>query len=284
MGTLQTHDASNTTAPRPPARLTSEAGICQLVNGGGSALQYYRQRERVVMADQTRIILFPGMGADHRLFNPQRSAGLEFDVPAFPMPLKGESFRGYARRVGEQTGAGPQTVVGGVSFGGMLAYQVAVECGAKAVLMISSCTTGRALPSHYRVAERIARVLPDRFLQKRVIVGARLLARLEGLDAANTELVQVMARDASIPFLRRAGLMVLRWDGAGKADCPLFALHGSADRVIPVGKTRPTNVITGAGHLLCLNHADRLTEFIENALYALSARPSAAIEAASLAG
>lgn len=249
-----------------------------------AAVQYLREDEKIGMAKRAHVVFFPGLGADHRLFTRQREAGLSFEVPAFPMPHKREAFADYARRVGRQAGVDGRTVVGGVSFGGMLAYQAAVECGARAVVLISSCTSGQAIPNHYRVAERIARVLPDRFLRQRVAFGSRMLAKLEGLNAADAELVQLMAREASIPFLRRAGQMVLRWVGSRTAPCRIFALHGAADRVIPIGKVRPTQIISGAGHLLCLSHAPRVTEFIENSLHALADDQQDEQELSSLAG
>jgi len=200
------------------------------------------------------------------------------------MPRERESFASYARRTGRQLGVDEACVLGGVSFGGMLAYQIAVECGAKAVLLIASCTNGMILSRHYRVVERLARFLPDRFLHQRAALGCRTLARLEGLDAAETELVQLMAQDVSVPFLRRAGRMVLRWTGQRRARCPVYALHGSEDRVIPVDRVQPTEVLPGAGHLLCLTHAAEMTRFIENALEELTGAPAAIDEVSSMAG
>ncbi len=234
------------------------------------------------MVDGPRLILFPGLGADRRLFDAQERAGLRFEVPEMPIPQDGQDFADYARTLGRSLGLDENCVVGGVSFGGMLAYQLAATCGAKALILLASCTDPSAIPRHYRWVELTARLIPDHFIHRRAALGARCLAKLERLGPDASDLVQDMARKASMPFLRRTGRMILRWKPGRRPECPIYALHGTADRVIPIRRVTPTEVLEGAGHLLCLTHPDVVTIFIEQSLASLEQDQSRVV--ASMAG
>jgi pimeloyl-ACP methyl ester carboxylesterase len=43
---------------------------------------------------------------------------------------------------------------------------------------------------------------------------------------------------------------------------PIHHVHGDRDRLIPIRRVRADRVITGAGHLLNVTHADSVNKFI----------------------
>ena len=77
------------------------------------------------MAAQPKLYLIPGMGADARLFEGLRREGLEFEVLEFIPPVKGESLREYALRMGERIDTTKPYVLGGQSLGGTMATEIA---------------------------------------------------------------------------------------------------------------------------------------------------------------
>ena len=72
-----------------------------------------------------RLLLFSGMGGDSRLMRPIQIHGIEVVTPDHAEPRAGEDLVGYASRVAKLQGIGPADVVGGASFGGMLAAEIA---------------------------------------------------------------------------------------------------------------------------------------------------------------
>jgi thioesterase domain-containing protein len=74
-----------------------------------------------------RLVLLPGLGADERLFQAQRAAIPELEVPAWPDPVPGESLREFAARAAEAVPAGEGLYLGGSSFGGMVALEMAAR-------------------------------------------------------------------------------------------------------------------------------------------------------------
>src|SRR5262245_55843221 len=88
--------------------------------------------------DNVPLILLSGMAADERLFEPQRVAFPDLRVPAWIDPLPGESLRGYAARLARRIDPGRPCLVGGASFGGMVALEMAPHLQADACVLIGS--------------------------------------------------------------------------------------------------------------------------------------------------
>lgn len=209
-----------------------------------------------------RFVLIPGMGADERLFEPQRRAGLEFEVPVLPMPRPNDTLANYAAYLRDQMDLAGPCVVGGVSFGGMLACEMARVCTTRCVILIAGCCRRSSIPPYYRAVELLSRIIPDSIVQRRAVVSGRLLAALECIDAGQQELIIDMSRQVAVPQLRRIARMILQWDPPERWPCPIHQIHGETDRIIPLRRVQPNEVVTGGGHLINMTHADQVNRFI----------------------
>jgi pimeloyl-ACP methyl ester carboxylesterase len=213
-----------------------------------------------------RLIMVPGMGADERLFAPQAADGLRFETVRFTIPARGDDLPAYARRIAGTLALDGDCVLAGVSFGGMLACELARICPPRCVLLIASCNCRDALPSSYQFVEWVSRIIPSALIRRRAEASSRILARLESLTPAQAEIIRQMSLDVPIDFLRRVGRMIVRWEGAGPLDCPVYAIHGAKDHIIPMNRLRPDEVIADGGHLINLTHAPRVNAFIRRFL------------------
>src|SRR5688500_20374409 len=92
-----------------------------------------------------RLVMLPGLGADARLFEPQRREFPGLEVPPWLPPVRGESLADYGRRMAAQVKGDGPLCLGGVSFGGMVAVEMARHLPAERVVLVSSCTTGDAV-------------------------------------------------------------------------------------------------------------------------------------------
>lgn len=213
-----------------------------------------------------RVILFPGMGADERLFGPQIDAGLPIEVPPLVVPERGDDMPTYAARVRDTLQLNGSYAIGGISFGGMVACEVAQLCEPKCVVLIAACRSGRSIPNYYRMAELISRLLPSPVIQRRCVASSRLMARMEKLDNEQYELIRDMSMNIPVPFLRRVGRMIINWKGPESFPCPVRQIHGAADRIIPLRYVTPDEVVPGGKHLINLTHTGRVNPFIERCL------------------
>lgn len=209
-----------------------------------------------------RVVLFSGMGGDARLLRPVRVPGVEQLTPEHVEPLRGESLAEYARRVAEGHGIRAQDVVGGASFGGMLAAEIARQREVAGLVLLGSCTQPRRLPASYRVVEKLQPLIPDALLALRTL---RLLvrARFAPTTPEALDTLIAMAKDCPPSQLRGFAAMTFGWEGAERLDCPVLALHGDADAIIPVSAAREGHILLkNAGHSFTLTHADETSAHI----------------------
>ena len=206
------------------------------------------------------------MGADERLFEPQRQAGLEFESPSLIAARRSETLADYAARMRDAIDLAGPCVIGGVSFGGMLACEMGRICGARCVILIASCRNRNGLSRQYRLLEWFSRLVPDPLIQRRAVVSGRVLSALERLDESQRQLVMQMSRDVAVPQLRRIARMILGWQAPARYPCPVYHIHGDADRIIPLRRVEPDEIIPGGGHLINMTHTEQVNGFITRCL------------------
>lgn len=206
--------------------------------------------------------MLPGMGADARLFGPQLTAGLAFEAPELPDPYPSDTLSTYAQRIRDRLRLEEPCVVGGVSFGGMIAYELARITHAQQVLLIASCTDRQAIPGYFRQVERVSRLVPDFLLRWRAAITSRVAAQIEGLTREQHQLIREMAKDVGIPVLRRIARMILTWEAPAECPCPVHHIHGGRDMLIPLKNVNPEAVIPTGGHLINLTHPEEVNAFL----------------------
>ena len=218
------------------------------------------------MGDQTPLILFSGMGADERVFGPQRDAFPNLVVPKWIAPIPGETLAGYAARFARQIDPGRPCFIGGASFGGM----VAVEVGRHlrhllGCFLIGSVRSPRELPVRLRVlrpAIPFSQQLPFSWLAPAARAALPLVEMFSSASACG------MARqvaDSDPEFLRWACGAVLGWEQTGAEPAfPIHQIHGGRDVILPCRLTRPDVVVPRAGHVLTLSHPGEVNDFIRS--------------------
>src|ERR1700712_4564404 len=98
-----------------------------------------------------RLILLPGLGIDERLFEPQRALRARIEVPAWLRFEVEETMEHYAQRMVETIDQSSPFFLGGVSFGGMLALEMAKYLKPQAVIAIAACRAGREVAWPFRM-------------------------------------------------------------------------------------------------------------------------------------
>ena len=210
-----------------------------------------------------RLILFPGMACDERLFSAQKVLGIPFESPRLPLPQEDEHLPSYAARVVSELGLRrTPCVLGGVSFGGMLACEMAARCNCKRVILIASCRSSAAVPKRNWLVFHTARLLPDVVIRRLAGPASRLVARMEGISDEHYRLVLAMCQDTPIARLRRQAAMILSWTKPTRVDCPVHQIHGRRDHMLPLAGVQADQVIADGGHFINLTHPAEVAFFI----------------------
>lgn len=217
----------------------------------------------------SRLILFCGMGADGRLMRPIQIPGLSVLTPDHVEPVSGESLSAYAARVADRHGVKPTDAIGGASFGGMLAAELACQRPVAGLVLLGTCIRPWRLPWPYKALYVLRHLIPDFALRLR---GWEPLVRSRFEPAAEEALALLIAMNAVCPpsHIREFGRMAVEWGGAADYAGPTLSLHGDNDRVIPIGCGEPGVVLEGAGHAFTLTHPEMTSSAIDGFLRAIT--------------
>jgi hypothetical protein len=219
------------------------------------------------VAEAVPIILLSGMAADERLFGPQRAAFPSLRVPPWIPPLPGESLRKYAARLAPRVDPGRPCIVGGASFGGVVALEMAPHLSALACVLIGSLRSPSGLPRRWRLLRPAARLGPQA-LQVLAALGARLGRPV--LPGGTVRRLQRLSRPETA-FLRWALCAVARWQPSPAAQrVRVFHIHGSADRALPAALARPDVLVPAGSHALSLFSPAAVNEFLAGVVQAMS--------------
>lgn len=207
------------------------------------------------------LLLLPGLGADERLFAPQRPAFPGLEVPPWIEPRPQDRLTDYADRLAERLQPQRPLILGGVSLGGMVAWELARHLRPEALVLIASCRTPRSISPVLRFCGALGGRMPTALIQGTKPVSVFTAGRLSG-GGPHARLCRQMYCDSDPRFVRWASRAVVEWQPRGAADNPVFQVHGARDRIIPIRGVSADLVVSDGGHLINLTHAEVVNRFI----------------------
>jgi pimeloyl-ACP methyl ester carboxylesterase len=221
------------------------------------------------MTPSFQLILLPGLGADHRLLGPQREAFPQLVIPPWIPPRKNESLPDYAARMAETITPSPDLplVLGGVSFGGMVAYEMARRFKPNAVVLIASCRKRESLSPLYRSGRRLLPLVPYwlwSVAKLDLISGVVVRMRL-GVDPSRRDLAIRMFKESDSRFMHWVLQAILNWDPKPLLGVRVLQIHGGRDSLIRARRVEADKIIPDGGHMINLTHAEEVNEFLRSA-------------------
>ncbi len=227
------------------------------------------------------LVLFSGLAADGNVFAPQKLAFPQLFVPAWQKPEPNDTLNSYCERLAGIIPSEVDTIIGGASFGGIIALHVAQYCKPAAVILIGSVRSPSELPYWIRFCRPLRRLiplLPVRLLQFCCAPIATQFARR--LCPHYCGLARQF-RDAD-PFVFKWSLArILDWNVAPVLNCPVFHIHGGRDFVLPVRYACPDTIVRGGGHVISLTHPREVNDFIRAAIAKITGETTDAPKAAN---
>lgn len=205
------------------------------------------------------LILLPGMGADARMFESLQGSLPQLVTPNWIEPLWTESLNEYAFRLAKGIDPGVPCFVGGASFGGVVALEVAAALpSVRACFLIGSIRSPQSLPFRVKMLRPLTPcigLLPAFAWLIPPIVGA--------LFGPRAKRIARQFADADRRFLRWASKAILTWKPSpAVAAVRVMQIHGARDPIFPVHLTQPDLVIADAGHVVSVTHPELTTQFL----------------------
>ena len=215
-----------------------------------------------------QLILFPGLGADDRPLEPQRQAFPQLVIPPWIPPRKKESLPDYAARMADaiRPSRDVPLVLGGVSFGGMIAYEMARHIKPDALVLIATCRTRRGLRPWYRASRWLLPLLPVQAWEIAKLLSGPVVTLRISVPKAQRDLAVQMFKDVDSSFMHWTLQAILNWHPTPLEGIRVMHIHGGRDRVLPVRGAEPDEVIPDGGHLINVTHAKQVNTFLHRAV------------------
>jgi pimeloyl-ACP methyl ester carboxylesterase len=207
------------------------------------------------------IYLFSGLGADKRAFQRLDLSGYRTTFIEWITPERDESIEAYAKRLLSQIKTDRPVLIG-VSFGGMMAVEVAKQIETEKIILISSAKSKKEIPFYFWItgALRLYRLLPSHVLKKPNFVFHWLFGIY---TKSEKELLREIIKDTDPVFLFWAIRKIAFWSNQTNHK-NLLHIHGTGDRILPFRFTKADFIIEDGGHFMILNRADELTKILRS--------------------
>ena len=203
------------------------------------------------------IYLIPGMTADFPVYSRILRSLPNAVVAEYIPPESNETLVSYASRMANRIPA--NSLVAGVSFGGIVALEIARAVRPRGCILISSIRQPAELPPWFRVW--------------RALGGPRTNALLRTIGTAASMVPRFACTSSTIRVTKLAGAggQWHRWATASVLDwqpdpefraCPLLQIHGNADSTFPIRYVNPDVIVAGGRHALPISNPIETVEAI----------------------
>ncbi len=207
-----------------------------------------------------KVYFIPGLGADKRSFS---FLDLSFCRPHFiqwltPMPY--ETLPSYADRLFTLINDEEATIVG-LSFGGMLATEMAKQHAKTKVIIIASAKTYREIPGYLRFWRRIP--VYNVIVNERTKSSSRFVLGILGAKGIEQKRVQHEILMSSNPaFTRWAMDAIVKWNNI-VVPKNVIHIHGTADRLLPYRYVKADYTVAGGEHVMIMDRADEVQALLK---------------------
>jgi pimeloyl-ACP methyl ester carboxylesterase len=211
-----------------------------------------------------KVYFISGLGADKRAFYKIKlPPGYQAVFLDWIVPLAGESFPDYAKRFSRSIKQDEEFVLIGLSFGGMLASEIAKIVSPKKLIIISSLSSYKELPWYFKLAGKLG---IHRIISPSLYKQATIMNRFMG--AGNKEMKSIVysyVNNIDPAFIRWSLNAIVHWSHAERLS-DLVHIHGSNDHLLPYKYVKADYAIKNGGHLMVMNKAEEVNSILEKVL------------------
>lgn len=209
------------------------------------------------------IYCISGLGADEKAFERLAINGCTLQHLKWINPLNNETLNSYAARMSVQI-KDENAVLLGLSFGGMIAVEIARHIAIEKIILISSVKTSNEIPGWMRIAgtlnlHKLIPIKTNRFTEKAD-------DRRMGIKTIEEKaFVDHYRKKADQKYIDWAIDQILNWRNTWIPE-NTFHIHGENDRMFPIRNIKPTHIIEKGTHIMILNRAVEISACIEQIL------------------
>lgn len=206
------------------------------------------------------IYLIPGLGAGEKLFEPFDFTPYKTQVIPFLIPEKNETLPHYSRRMAEAINPREAIILIGVSFGGIIAQEIARWLPVKKIILISSITAAGERAAFFRWLRifPLHEIMPLNTLKRAFVLASELFTR-KSPDERRCFRELVMASDSRV--VRWGITQVMKWNPDYRHP-HLIRIHGTHDLLFPLKKIKAEYVIQGGQHFMIMRETGEINRLL----------------------
>lgn len=205
-----------------------------------------------------------GLGADRRIFSKLKlSEKIKVIHIDWIDPHKNESLEAYAERLSRVIDTCQPFALVGVSFGGMIAVEIAKILQPVATIIVSSTMLSQHLPALYRFAGKLKLL---KFIPARLLKASNQLTQhyyFGTRSGSEKTLLGRIIKDTDPHFLKWAIGSILSWQNKTKPE-RIFHIHGTNDKILYSKKAIPDFVIENGTHFMVYQNAKIISGIIDD--------------------
>jgi len=213
------------------------------------------------------IYALSGLGANELVFEHiEFPDGYNFVFLPWLIPMKEEGIRDYALRMAEQIDAREEFILMGLSFGGILAQEIARIKKPQKLLLFSTVCSEREKPFWIRINKylKLYKIFPYSLLNQSPLV-TWFSELMQFVDPKRPNLMQLYTiRDNS--YTRWAFEQIVHWSRTYELSTEVHRFHGKWDVIFPIWNIERAQVIDKAGHLAVYTAKEQINKLLREIL------------------
>jgi len=212
-----------------------------------------------------KVYFIAGLGADGRSFG---FLDLSFCEPQFMqwiVPAPGETLPSYAEKLFQSINDENATIVG-LSFGGMVATEIAKKHPGTNVILVSSAKTHLEIPGYLRFWRHLP-VYKLHTQKMQQYTGSFVLNMLGARGPEQKKVQQQILKEGDAAFTRWAMHAIVNWKNV---DVPknVIHIHGTADVLLPYRYIKADHTIKKGAHVMIMDLADEVSALLKKLITA----------------
>ncbi|MBB6238860.1 pimeloyl-ACP methyl ester carboxylesterase [Pedobacter sp. AK013] len=205
-----------------------------------------------------------GLGADRRIFSKLKlNEKINIIHVDWLSPNKNESLASYAQRLSSTIDLTQPFTLVGVSFGGMVAVEIAKILKPTVTIIISSTMLAAQLPMLYRFAGKLGllKLIPAKLLKS----SNKLTQNYYFGTRSSSEKVLLgrIIKDTDPHFLKWAIGSILNWKNKTRPE-RIYHIHGTKDKILYSRTAQPDFVIENGTHFMVYQNAQQISGIIDS--------------------
>lgn len=206
------------------------------------------------------VYVLGGLGVNQRVFENVDFGNFKPIFIQWIPPDNDESIEHYAKRLSLQI-KDENPIIIGLSFGGMMAIEIAKLIKIDKLILLASAKTRAELPIYYSAFGRLNKTnfFPTKLMKQNNFITSWFF----GIKTENQKkLLTQILKDTDSALLKWSLTKISNWQNDFVPE-NVVHIHGSADRILPIKYIKADKIIKDAGHFMTMTHSTQISTYLK---------------------